>query len=231
MVAIVTGNGAGVLNSSANTLGQQGVFGDSTLGKTKEAAYVNVSNGNLVVQDKADLLASRGLNFALTRTYNSQGNFDDGIGDDWKLGLVKQVTGLTGTANTSGSTVVRIDSDGSSSLFVYDEGQGCYVSNDGAGAYQRLTLNDQGKWIWTSDRQDETGNFETYDSNLNEGRIQTAGQNGETLLTYGYDTNNRLASVTDASGDVTQFFYDSAGRLMMEALPPIGPESFVPRTV
>ena len=222
MVAIVAGNGAGVSNSSANTLGQQGIFGDPTLGKTKEAAYVNVSNGNLVVQDKDDFVVARGLNLALTRTYNSQGTYSDVIGDDWKLGLVKQVTGLTGTANTSGSTVVRIDSDGSSSLFTYDDSQGCYVSSDGAGAYQRLKLDEQGKWIWTSDRQDETGNFEIYDSALNDGRIQSAGQNGETLLTYSYDTNNRLAFVNDASGDTTQFLYDSAGHISTIGRQPTG---------
>src|SRR3954467_1201655 len=108
MVAIVSGNGFGLNNTSAGVLGQSGLFGNAALGNSKEAAYVNVANGNLLLQDTDDFLAAQGFNIALTRTYNSLGNFNDGNGGGWKVGPSTQVTGLTGTLNTAGSTVTRI---------------------------------------------------------------------------------------------------------------------------
>jgi YD repeat-containing protein len=214
MVAIVTGNGAGVLNSSASVIGGQGVFGNAETGTTRESVYVNVRNGNLVLQDQDEFLASRAVDLQLTRTYNSHGDFNDGLGEDWKLGLVKQVTGLTGTLNTAGSTITRIDSDGSSAIYTYDATKKTYMSTDGAGGYQHLSADANGIWTWTADRQDKTGAFEVYDSAKNGGRIQASGQNGDTLLmSYKYTADNRLASVTDASGEITVFHYDDNKRL------------------
>jgi hypothetical protein len=52
MVAIVAGNGLGLLNTSLNTVGAAGVLGESVLGQGGSRAVVNVVNGNLVLSSQ-----------------------------------------------------------------------------------------------------------------------------------------------------------------------------------
>lgn len=49
MVAIVAGNGLGLLNTSLNTVGRAGVLGHSALGQGSTRAIINVVNGNRMV--------------------------------------------------------------------------------------------------------------------------------------------------------------------------------------
>ena len=60
MVAIVAGNGMGLQRSSANILGAIGLQGKSALGRSGETAFVNASNGNLVIQDLDERLIGLG---------------------------------------------------------------------------------------------------------------------------------------------------------------------------
>ncbi|NRR31443.1 DUF4214 domain-containing protein [Oxalobacteraceae bacterium] len=226
MVAIVSGNSLGLLNGSAGVLGQQGVFGNAVHGNGKEAAYVNVFNGNLSLQDQDDFLASRGVNVALTRTYNSRAQFTDGLGN-WKNGLSKKVT-LVGAINDVNSVLKRIDSDGSESEFKYSK-LNTYVSTDGAGGYQTITYNasNPASWTWEGDRTDiaTNGTFETY--NAATGLIANSGDQFGIRLTYLYNPAGRLIQLTDATGatgvagaatgntvnDQINFTYDSYGNL------------------
>ncbi|SFG89242.1 hypothetical protein SAMN05518865_12198, partial [Duganella sp. CF458] len=75
MVANISGSGLGLNLVSASTLGG-GVAGNATLGNSGEKAYVNTATGNLVLQDRDDLLAGQGFDIATVRTYNSQGTLD-----------------------------------------------------------------------------------------------------------------------------------------------------------
>ncbi|MEJ7806795.1 MAG: hypothetical protein WKG03_12860, partial [Telluria sp.] len=210
MVAIVSGNGAGLLNASAGTLGQNGIFGTAAGGNSKEAAYVNIANGNLSLQDQDDFIASLGANVALTRTYNSQGGFNDGMGAEWKLGVRKQVTGVTGAVNTPGSTVTRIDGDGSGSLYTFDVARNLYVTTDGGGAYQAMAYNHvDNTWTWRADRNDLAGVCETYSGTT--GQIWSTRDQTGTRLTYTY-ADNQLVRIHDASGDDTYFDF-TAGKL------------------
>src|SRR4051794_33526582 len=97
MVAVVSGNGLGLGNSSLNTLGGQGAVGNASEGKAGEKVYVNSSNGDLIIQDQDDLLASLGLGLPLQRTYNSQGRLVDDFGGNWRQGVIKHLANLTGT--------------------------------------------------------------------------------------------------------------------------------------
>jgi len=107
MVAVVSGNGLGLGNSSLNTPGSQGAVGNASEGKAGEAVYVNSSNGDLIIQEHDDYLASLGLDLPLTRTYNSQGQLVDDVGGNWRLGVSERLINLTGTVNTAGSTICR----------------------------------------------------------------------------------------------------------------------------
>lgn len=206
MVAIVSGNGAGLVNTSAGTLGQDGIFGNAASGNTNEAAYVNVATGNFSLQTQDDFVASRGINLSLTRTYNSQGGFDSDNGANWLLGVRKQITGLTGTVNTAGSTVTRIDGDGSAALYRYDTVRRAYVTTDGGGAYQTMTYaTATAQWTWRSDHNDLKGVYERYEGTS--GLIKLVGDEIATRLTYYYDTNNQLTRIRDATGDDMMFDY------------------------
>jgi len=227
MVAIVSGNGTGLLNTSASVLGQGGLFGSATTGSSKEGAYVNVANGNLILQDQDDFIAAAGVNLALTRTYNSQGSTADGVGAQWKLGVRKQVTNLTGTLNAVGSTLTRIDSDGSAFLFKWDSSRSAYVSTDGDGAYQTI-VRDGNNWVWRSSRNDLLGLHEIYDA-LNNGRITTVKDEVGVRLSYQYDTAGQLAQIADASGDITYFDFQN-GNLTQIRTDPAGPVTSFVRT-
>ncbi|WP_070273195.1 DUF6531 domain-containing protein, partial [Duganella sp. HH101] len=212
MVAIVSGNGFGLSTGSSSTLGQAGVFGNPSLGNSKEGAYVNVANGNLVLQDQDDFVASAGTKLSLTRTYNSQGNYNNGNGLNWRLGVVKQIVDLTGTVNTAGSTVTRINSDGSRELYRYDTGLKHYISTDGSGAYNHLTWDKYFNWQWTSDHIGSAGLNEWYGSIASGGKIESVADLSGNGVNYTYDANSRLAKAS-TSFDDTYFDYDSAGNL------------------
>ena len=84
MVAIVAGNGLGLRNSSLNTLGAAGVFGDTVHGQFEESAIVNVVSGNLALQSQDAQLAGRGADLFALRTYNSLGTLTDSDEDGWR---------------------------------------------------------------------------------------------------------------------------------------------------
>lgn len=67
-LAVVSGNCLGVSLTSLATLGQHGVLGQATQGRSGEQVYVNIANGNLVLQDRDDFLAEPGLNEVALRT-------------------------------------------------------------------------------------------------------------------------------------------------------------------
>jgi hypothetical protein len=54
MVAVVSGNGLGLINSSLSTLGGGGAAGNALHGRSGERVYVNSATGNLIVQGSGD---------------------------------------------------------------------------------------------------------------------------------------------------------------------------------
>lgn len=110
MVAIVTGNALGLSLGSLATLGQRGASGSSTTGRNGEQAYVNAVTGNLVLQDRDELLVGRGLTAESLRTYNSRGLMTDDNGDNWSLGVYAQQLrlGAEGTYAQPGSVFIPL---------------------------------------------------------------------------------------------------------------------------
>lgn len=207
MVSIVSGSGLGLLNSSAGVLGNAGQQGAAQSGKYGDNVYVNAATGNLVLQHQDDYLASTGFGLAVNRTYNSLGILDDDNGDNWRLSLSRQVTGLTGDANTAGSTVIRTAGDGSISTYRYESARSLYVSTDGGGAFDTLQYDDAvSQWIWQSGSSSQS---EIYDASLG-GRIRSMIDLDGNQLSFGYDGEGLLAQVTDATGGGTFFTYDAS---------------------
>ncbi|HDR9179635.1 TPA: LysM peptidoglycan-binding domain-containing protein [Burkholderia vietnamiensis] len=222
MVAIVTGQGLGLQSSSSTALGNRGVLGNAAFGQTGEQVYVNAANGNLMLQDRDQLLLGQGINGAVYRAYNSLGQLN------WREGASRTVDGLAGTLNEADSTITLTDWDGSQTKFAFDAARNLYVSTAGVGANvgdanqpgptvvattgPRATLQFDAatnSWMWTDGSQHVT---ETYDA-AQGGRLVSSRDVDRNTVKYGYTASGRLAQIATAGGDVTYLDYDAAGRL------------------
>jgi YD repeat-containing protein len=203
MVAIVSGNSLGLNLTSLGTLGNRGVFGNADLGRSSDQAYVNVVNGNLVFRTVDDQLAGHGSLFGSVRTYNSQGSLG---GSPWSVGAALKSVRLVGQLNAAGSTMVRVDEDGSEQIYKYDATRALYVSSDGAGAYDTLSKDAaSGQYVWTDGA---SGLVEKYEGS-GAGRLLNSVDSSGNTVTYTYGANGKLSQVTDASGGIT--YYDYTG--------------------
>ncbi|QSI28274.1 LysM peptidoglycan-binding domain-containing protein [Variovorax sp. RKNM96] len=207
MVAIVSGNSLGLSLGSLATLGQRGLIGTAGQGRNGEQSFVNIANGNLVLQDRDDVLLGRGLDISAVRTYNSQGLLTDDNGDNWNVGAFGQKVVLTsGSVGTAGSTLTRTDRDGAQAVYTWDATQNRYVSPAGAGAFDTIAY-DSGasQFIWTDG---DTGRIERYQAS-GAGRLVSVTDTDGNTISYAYNANGTVKSVTDANGDVS--YYDYSG--------------------
>jgi YD repeat-containing protein len=194
MVSVVTGAGAGLVNTSRELVGTDGELGQSTLGRAGDRVTVNAATGNLVVQNRDEFLVGLGEDVSLLRTYNSQGVWDGDNGDNWRIGYYRRVSNLTGTLNTAGSSVKRMDADGLESTYTYSSTKGLYVGTAGAGTYDTLSFDAaSGQWTWTDG---DTGTQETYG----------ASSPGSSAC--------RLMKITDVQANVVTVSYDDASGLI-----------------
>ena len=208
MVAIVSGNTLGLNLTSLGTLGQGGVTGTARQGQNGESAYVNIANGNLVLQTEDDRLVAHGQDAAALRTYNSQGLFNDDNYDNWTSGFHLQPLELTGTLNSAGSTIRRIDFDGSAATYLYDAARNLYATSDGGGAFDTIAfVGADSQYEW---RDGSTGLIQRYSAT---GRLLLTRDTSGQSLSYSYNAVGRVASVVTASGETTLYDYDASNNL------------------
>ncbi len=201
MVAIVAGNGLGLHSSSALGLGDKGQIGNATVGNGSDQVYVNAATGNLFIQDRDQLMIGRGPDAAINRVYNSLGQL---AGDNWRPGMSKQVYGLTGAVNTTGSAVHRIDWDGADVLFNWDDTRQLYVATEGQGTRDTLSYDSSmQQWTWHSPTNQLN---ELYDAK-NGGRITSTVDRDGNAISYFYNAQGLLSQVQTASGESTFFDY------------------------
>ncbi|MHB1059459.1 MAG: hypothetical protein ACYC0F_16420, partial [Rhodanobacter sp.] len=215
MVAVISGNGLGLGNTSLTQLGQaQG--GTASLGQAGNTAYVNGATGNLILQGMDEGLIFDGLQLNALRTYNSLGELNGQA--DWRYGFSRSIGGLTGTLNTAGSTITRTGDDGSAVVYTYDADRGAYVSSGQSGPEDSLSWN-AGSNAWTyTDAADQIQ--ETYDAN---GRLSTL-TNTATGASYSFSySNGQLSQIVAGDGDTLIFDYNTAGQLSdleIQEIPP-----------
>ncbi|MDG9931347.1 DUF6531 domain-containing protein, partial [Pseudomonas sp. GD04042] len=206
MVAVVTGNGLGLFNTSLNMLGGGGVLGQGGFGQAGGQALVNAGNGNLVLQFTDRQLSGLGLDLLHTRTYNTQGTYGDADGDGWRWDGERRVA-LNGELNAAGSSVVRTTGDGHETLYRWNGS--VYQSTDGDGAHDSLSWDGaRSEWVWTD------GSRRTQERYAGaSGRLVQVSDAFGTRIDYGYDDAGRLNSVKDVSGQELVLVYNAAGRL------------------
>ena len=203
MAAVITSQSLGLYHSSLTQTGQ--TFGGlGQLGNQGNHLYVNASTGNLIVQQQDELLKSLGIDQSLIRTYNSQGQFSDDNGDNWRLNVHQKVNvaALTGTVNTVGSSISKTQGDGSTHSYRYDAALGKYIATAGEGAHDTLSFNaSTNEWTWTDGTN---GITEVYDGTT--GKLLSHRDSDGYTTTYRY-TGDLLVSMTDGSGQTSYFDY------------------------
>lgn len=209
MVAVIAGNGLGLLGTSLQQLGLS-LNGQPGLGQSGASQYVNVATGNLTLQGQDERLVEQGLLAGLTRTYNSLGTAGNlGSAGGWLLGLDRKLGAVTGTLNAAGSTITRDGGDGEEEVFTYDATRGLYVAANESGADDTLRWN-AATSTWTyiaGGSRDE----ETYTQS---GQL-SAFSDGKTGTTYTltYNASNQLVAVTAGDGEALELGYDAQGRV------------------
>jgi YD repeat-containing protein len=197
MVAVVSGSGLGLFNSSASSLGGAGTNGNPVVGRGRDRVYVNSSTGNLIVQSVDETLAALGLDFAGVRTYNSQGLADEDNNDQWRLGVQQRIYKLTGTVNTSGSTVTKVFGDGAEIVYTWNTTRLRYESGAGDGANDYLTWDGAtSRWTWTDGSartQEEYGLVDGVQ------RIRLSRDADGNSITYNYDDLVNLKLLTSVT--------------------------------
>ncbi|MEQ1810433.1 MAG: hypothetical protein ABL889_10930 [Terricaulis sp.] len=220
MVAVFTGLGAGFERGSGAALGGMGLLGSSSLGRGGEGAFFNAATGNLVLSRQDEFLVGRGPDVAIARTYNSLGNLaHDDNGDLWRQSSDRRVFGLTGTVNTTGSTVKRLSADGSEITYTWNGSH--YATTDGSGAHDKLVASNivagvVGLWTWTDG---STQIKETYEAAVaaDTWRIKTQIDLDLNAVTFAYQSGtDRLVSVTTADGGSIKYSYDANGNINAE---------------
>ena len=226
MVAVVSGNGLGLFNTSFTQLGT-GLWGQAGIGQSRESQYVNIATGNLILQDWDELISVRGFDATALRTYNSQGTVS-GIGQDGFITGYERSLVLSGSLNNVNSTVTLQTGDGQSVVFKYSGTSNQYVSTDGDGANDTLVWSGgtNGTWTYTegTTRREELYSTRTGGTQLSTvtaylTRIRDLTSDGTTPAQYtvSYDGSNRVWKVlsNDGSGTPDGFIYtyDGSGRL------------------
>ena len=205
MVAVVAGNGLGLFNTSLNILGAAGSFGQGTLGQAAGKAWVNASNGNLILRFTDEQLSGLGQDLFHTRTYNALGALNDADADGWRWDGERRLV-LSGTALAVGSSLTRTSGDGHETVYAWNGT--AYQSSEGDGAHDVIQWDAQAsQWYWTDG---SSRSVERYDGGS--GLLASVRDASGTLITYGYQ-NGRLSSVSDSSGQALVMVYDASGKL------------------
>jgi YD repeat-containing protein len=157
---------------------------------------VNVSNGNLVLQDTDVSIPGRGIPVSVTRTYNSRKSAEAGIfGYGWVTNLEPHLI------DPGAGPITFIDADGTHHVFGQNPSGG-YIAADGV--YLDLVKNADGTYVIT--QMDGTKiNF------YSDGWINNVVDTNGNTLTFTYDTAGNLTTLTDPTGRKTTFTYGTNG--------------------
>lgn len=202
MVAIVAGNGGGLLNTSLNTVGAAGVLGQGVLGQGSIRAIVNAVNGNLVLQSQDAQLAGRGTDLFALRTYNSLGEPTDGDEDGWRWAY-EQTVRFQGPGAPlhpgAGATVVRTAGDGHETAYTWDAARAAFVTNEGSGAHDELTYDGAAaEWVWTDGSLRVTERYSNSTGPTMTGRLVRSTDTSNNSIGLTYD-QGRLTLIRDTA--------------------------------
>lgn len=206
MVAIVSGEGLGLSTTSLATLRSQGLGVDAAQGRGKERLYLNVANGNLVIQSLDEQLLGPGLSVDSLRTYNSQGKLDHEEAPGFLHPGWLEVEGKLGSSE---SRIRRIDAEGHVSLYRWDEDRKLWRTTEGEGAYDSIRYDKSGKTLFWTDG--DSGVCELHQQRDNAWQLSARLDVDGNRIDFSYDRRGRLVSVLNRNGEGDWYEYRSAG--------------------
>ncbi len=213
MVAIFTGLGSGVVRSSATALGSAGVIGTGTVGRGSDKISVNAATGNLLVAGDDEFLVGKGLDIGIARTYNSFAETTDrDNNDNWQQSTTQRVFGLAGTLGAAGSSIKRLDAEGSVVTYTWGTRDGIagYWATDGSGSHDRLTSSGA-NWIWTDGDSQVTETYGVSVGNASEWRLIERKDLDGNKLTFAYLAGtDSLDRVTTADGSWVSYVWSGS---------------------
>lgn len=172
-------------------------------------SYTNLTTGNNVVQYTDFSLTGRGnFGFDFTRTYNSKAVEDSPFGFGWTFtGNEKIVEAY------SQNEVIFTDADGTTHSFIYNPSTQIYESPKGKYLTLRKVTNGYEmtnkyglKTFFDREAMNGTTGVQFYKIRYQEDRHGNR-------ITYNYDSNYRLTSITDSSGRMITLTYNTQGKI------------------
>src|SRR6266702_4597582 len=170
MATLVGGAGTGLLDSSLYLLNRD----DRTrAGQTghQENLYVNIANGDLVIQHQDAFMPSLGEDYNNVRTYNSRAQFNTSAGKGWTLSAFLELSQI------NHNQITLVNPDSSQFLFTFDFAAQAFVSVDGPGAYEKIVFDKAAK-TFVLVRSDQTRDF--FDNNGT--IVRTRDTNGNEMI-------------------------------------------------
>ncbi|MDF2120414.1 putative Ig domain-containing protein [Roseiarcaceae bacterium H3SJ34-1] len=223
MVAIVAGSGRGLLDTSLDTLGPQGGVGQAGLGQGQAQAFVNVANGNLVLQAQDAQLAGRGEDLLAARNYNSLAATFGGEESGWRWSVDQSVEFKgpgTPAHPGSGATIARINGDGHETSYQWDMALGIFASTEGGGAYDELRYDGAAtEWVWTEGATRVTERYTNSTGPNDKGRLLRRADPGGNSIDFGYE------------GGLLTTISDTASRQQLRLLPGPAGDAFRPQGI
>ncbi len=164
----------------------------------------NVADGNLLLHAHDASIAGTGLNLTLDRYYNNLSTYNGDLGSRWSMTTGWDVYLM---ANADGSQVYH-GPTGYALLFTKSGS----TFTTPAGLDAKLTQNPDSSYVLKFNQSGEKYNFNSYGT-----LVSDVDKDGNTI-SFAYDGNGRLASITDTQSRVTTFGYNYAGNSSLVTL-------------
>lgn len=205
MAIIIGGYETGLLNGSQTILDRNDHTGKGAPGHGEEL-YVNVANGNLVIQQADAFLPSLGDDYQLIRTYNARGRASDAHQHEDARWTMSTSIRLDVRNDNNGQYFEVEYGDGTVYEYRYDAAKGVYVSTDGAGAFE--TIEDLGVTGNTDSAYVLTRADQTKLTFSQQGNLTLSEDTNGVRMEYVYKAD-RLVQVRDDQGHVLDYLYQS----------------------
>jgi RHS repeat-associated protein len=196
-----------------------------------EVAQVNLGNGNLLLTGNDGVLNGAGLALRNDRFYNGLSSTSGSFGGGWSSSLSQGDVGLktdSTSATFTGSNGFSAKFTLSGSTYTAPKGFNATLTSDSSSTDKRytlqynssgekLTFSDQG-WITTDTDRNGVGSTYSYDANNRVKTVSTASGRQYTVNWSG-NTPSQITSVADSAGRNVQYDTDPSGRLVKVTKP------------
>jgi RHS repeat-associated protein len=219
-------------NVGAPGLGSLPYFAfDKTELSLDEVAQVNLANGNLLLTGNDGVLNGAGLALRNDRFYNGLSSSSGSFGGGWSSSLSQGDVGLktdSTSATFNGPNGFSAKFSLSGSTYTAPKGFNATLKSDSSSTDKRytlqynssgekLTFSDQG-WITTDTDRNGIGSTYSYDANNRVKTVSTA-SGRQYSVNWSGNTPSLITAVTDSAGRNVQYDTDPSGRLVKVTKP------------